>query len=95
MFIYFIRYHYNIGNILKQQAKFEKSFIGIFFENKGNYSEALEYFQKSLSILKETLPENHPNIQSLDAFIKAIQSNNNKQTKQQQQITIKNHLYVF
>ena len=36
--------------------------LGYIKDNQGRYTEALEYYEKDLEIMKKTLPANHPNL---------------------------------
>jgi tetratricopeptide (TPR) repeat protein len=48
--------------------------IGLVYDDKGDYSTALDYYQKSLDIFKRILPAEHSNIVVLTAKIEELKT---------------------
>lgn len=49
--------------------------IGRIYESKKDFSQALEYFQKSRSIFRRAYPANHDKVTQIEDHIRRISSN--------------------
>ena len=48
--------------------------IGLIYYNQGDYSKALEYFEKSYAILEKFLQDDHPAMIKIQEAIKEIKN---------------------
>jgi tetratricopeptide (TPR) repeat protein len=48
--------------------------VGLVYEDKGEYQQALGYYEKAAIIYRHALPSTHPNIIKTEQFIQRVLS---------------------